>query len=85
MQQARTFKVEHKGGKLRAGPKLKSWTHQDDLKALKGKEVTLVALDRTEIFGLLLEADQFTIKILETASQSVVTYFKHTLASFRAV
>lgn len=85
MQQARTFKVEHKGRKLNAPAKPKAWTHQDDLKSLKGKEVALFILGCPEITGLLLEADQFTIKILETNSKSVVTYFKHTLTSFRAV
>ena len=65
--------------------KPKIWNHQDDLKALTGKPVPVFILNCPEVTGVLLEADQFTLKILESNSQSVVTYFKHSLTSFRAV
>ena len=65
--------------------KPKAWNHQDDLKSLKGKSVGIEMQNASEVFGVLLEADQFTLKILETNTQSVVTYFKHSLTSFRAV
>ncbi len=69
-------------------PKLgkpRPWTHQDDLKALKGKKVTLLFADDSVASGTLLDADQFTFKIFSDTAQSVVTYFKHSLAGYRAV
>lgn len=64
--------------------KPKSWTHQEDLRLLKGRRIIITTMYGDLASGPLLEADQFTIKLLCDASQSVVTYFKHGISSFRA-
>lgn len=64
--------------------KPKQWSHQDDLRALKGKRVALTLVNGNIFSGVLLEADQFTIKLLADDTKSVVTYYKHILASFSA-
>lgn len=64
--------------------KPKAWSHQDDLKALKGQRVALTLVNGNIFAGVLLDADQFTIKLLADDTQSVVTYYKHILASFAA-
>lgn len=71
---------------LRA-PKPKRWSHQDDLDALIGKRVVVVAIEGGHSFGVLLAADQFTLK-LDLEGQSLVTshyvVFKSALSSFAA-
>lgn len=64
--------------------KPKAFNHQDDLKDAVGKQVVLVTLRGTTVEGELLGADQFTIKIrrCDVESKSVLTWFKHALASY---
>lgn len=77
----RTVVVEQKG-KGFPNPKTRQWSHQDDLKALLNKKVTILFLDDTTFNGTLLAADQFTVKIeLSDASASRV-FFKSALQGF---
>lgn len=44
--------------------KPKAWSHQDDLKALVGKQVRLIVANREHaVIGKLVQADQFTLKV----------------------
>jgi hypothetical protein len=67
----------------------KAWSHQQDLAALKGKIVTLFFLDDSKVEGMLVDADQFTIKVARPAVESkparIVTFFKHALTGFEPV
>ncbi len=69
-------------------PKVKRWSHQDELDALKGRMVALLFEDEGEAEVTLIEADQFAIKVSaidDDGQQSTLIYFKHTIAGFRAV
>lgn len=62
-------------------PKLpKRWQHQDELDAHVGKDIKIVFRDETTASGILLAADQFTIKI--DCRSGPVTYFKHDMSSY---
>jgi len=69
--------------RFKGKPKAKVWSHMDDLKALKGKNVIL-DLGGYVVAGLLVEADQFTIQLINESSKSITTYFKGSMISFRA-
>lgn len=84
----RPFEVRHKGFKPRPKPKPKKWQYQDDLDLAIGSVITLNrsanrdgGLGPATIEGVLLSADQFTIKI-RTKIGSEVTHFKHALNSY---
>ena len=64
--------------------KPKAWSHQDELKAGRGKKITLTHVSGETVVGKLLEADQFTIKVLHVVGngQSALTYFKHDLCGY---
>jgi len=81
------FGVERRGNGQRTPlkpPKPRAWSHQDDLKAWKGERVSLHFADsRPGVVGKLVEADQFTIKIVsETLGAREEVYFKSALRSF---
>jgi hypothetical protein len=63
------------------------WSHQNELDTLRGRNVVL-SVAGGSVTGMLVEADQFAIKIsgefLHTGKQSTMTYFKHSIESFRA-
>ena len=67
--------------------KPKRWSHQDELTALKGTKITVcfTRLIGTSSYtqGVLLEADQFTLKIDRGPYNSPEIVFKHTIHSFR--
>lgn len=64
--------------------KAKRWSHQDELNTLKGRNVQILAFG-TWNEGLLVEADQFALKIQLTGRQSTVTYFKHAIDAYAVV
>lgn len=67
---------------LSAAPKPKRWSHQDDLDALKGKKLIIGVLDEGPKEGVLLEADQFTLKLKAVGAVSAVVYYKSALTYF---
>lgn len=80
-----TFKRERAGDRKPFKPK--PWSHQDDLRALKGKTIDIVFLGgREAIKGTLLDSDQFALKveIQVLDKQSVLTVYKHDMRYFRA-
>jgi hypothetical protein len=79
------FKTERAGDRKPFKPK--RWSHQQDLEKLKGKKVDLVYPNGEWVRGVLLEADQFTLRvdIGSENHQSVLTVFKHSLRSYSAV
>ena len=85
-QQPRVFDVSHKRRKLSMPPKQKRWSHQDQLSALVGKNVTISLLDVGDLTGKLLNADQFTIQLeLKNARDNSLfarTFFKSALTYF---
>lgn len=64
--------------------KAKRWSHQDELQAHRGKPITLIHLNAQRANGVLLEADQFTLKVRHDAgnSQSSVTYSKGNIIGY---
>lgn len=72
--------------KLSLNKKAKTWSHQDDLMALRGKPIDIYVLHSQDWrTGILVEADAFTLKISNIGdSKSVLTYYKHAIAAFRA-
>ena len=84
MRTSKSFIVENK--EQRRPFKPKPWTHQDDLKAMIGKKITLVFFSgeaRRQRDGVLEAADQFTLKLSGVdGNKSTQTYFKHALFSF---
>jgi len=74
-----TFTVERKSDRKTYKPK--AWSHQDDLKYMKGRTVDIYLTQGAVITGLLLDSDQFTLKI-EHKDKSVMTYFKSGLVAF---
>jgi hypothetical protein len=87
--QSRPIQFERRGNgnraKLGMPKKAKRWSHQDELEALKGQEVSLFFAHRVDdmdyVTGMLVNADQYTIQ-LALGSQSLVTYFKSDLRSY---
>jgi sRNA-binding regulator protein Hfq len=62
-------------------PRPKRWSHQDELDALKGKAIRIVYTNGDETKAVLIEADQFALKVqIEGEKPSVV--FKHSIAEF---
>lgn len=63
--------------------KPKAWSHDNDLTAAKGKQISLHALDSPdELVGELLDSDRFTLKVRVWNGKSALTFFKHALASY---
>lgn len=65
--------------------KPKPWSHQRELESLKGKMIYVLQNDGNGITAVLLEADQFCLKleIRNGAYTSVLTVFKHDLRSYQ--
>ncbi|AMB48238.1 hypothetical protein [Methylobacterium sp. AMS5] len=78
------FEQRSPGQRPKLTVKPPSWNHQHELKAHRGKEITLVHVDGLRTSGTLEEADQFTIKVrsIVAGSQSSVTYFKHDVCGY---
>lgn len=67
-----------------AAPEKMLWSHQQELSALKGKEVTIRMNDGSTIQGILNDADQFTLKVTQGSSMlSPVVLFKSAVTYFR--
>lgn len=69
--------------------KPRAWNHQDDLKALRGKKIIFRLREDVEnLTGVLIDADQFTLKLeyisSATGNKSTLTYFKHALEFYGA-
>lgn len=47
----------------------KRWSHQDDLTFYRSKKIILVHSDNTTTQGVLLDSDQFTLKVKLDISQ----------------
>ncbi|MCK1543282.1 hypothetical protein IVB12_15305 [Bradyrhizobium sp. 179] len=79
------FKRENASDRKQFKPK--PWSHQGDLTAAKGKTIDIFFGPSDGIRGVLLEADQFSLKleISDGTNKSVLTYFKHSIRSFRVV
>lgn len=83
------YAVERQREVIRAKPKPakpKAWSHDDELQAHKGKRLAIVDTDYQRSEAILLEADRFVLKLsfdLPDGSQSVMTVYKHALASYQ--
>ncbi len=83
-----SFKREQSGARKPFKPK--PWSHQRDLEALKGKKITFLIASSVEWqTGVLVEADQFTLKIavesiFMNGQQSLLTYFKSQFTAYAA-
>jgi hypothetical protein len=79
------FKTERAGDRKPYKPK--PWSHQNDLAAAKGKQIDVFFGAADGMRGVLLEADQFSLKLelSHENSKSVVTVFKHSIRQFRVV
>lgn len=77
----RPFVVEKKGEQKPFKPK--PWSHQSDLRAQVGKTLILW-IDGEPLHGVLVEADQFTLKMrpIGVNGKSSVTYFKHAITAY---
>lgn len=75
------FKRENSNDRTKFKPK--AWTHQDQLKSLIGKKISIVYRDDAVFTGTLLNADQFTIQI--QGPETVITVFKSALTCFTEV
>ena len=73
------FQVERRGERTKLKFKPKGWSHQDELRELKGKEIVLEFLDGSRSKSTLIDADPFTIKT------TFRTVFKHALLGYHAV
>lgn len=68
------------------GPK--RWSHQIDLRSLRGKPISVSLVSGGLVHGRLIEADQFTIKVAlnEVADgKRETTYFKHAIVGYHPV
>jgi hypothetical protein len=67
----------------------KPWSHQQDLTAAKGKRVEIDFAETVGFTGVLLEADQFSLKVEvsnpDGTYKSVLTVFKHSIRHYRVV
>jgi hypothetical protein len=69
-------------------PKPKRWSHQSELDLNIGKEITLSFINRDgDITGVLIAADQFTIKIqqkynVDKNSTQTTVFFKQAIENF---
>lgn len=73
--------------RVKTGPKPRRWSHQDELQALVGKQVNLTYTAGSNFFtreGLLVAADQFTLKIRDERGDERV-YFKSAMINFARV
>lgn len=66
--------------KSKPRPKVR-WSHQTELFGLKGREVALFFIDGAGCAGVLVDADQYTIKLNRDGKTEV--FFKSALVSFR--
>jgi len=70
-------------------PKPKAWSHDDELKAHKGRLITLFffAGELEFVTGVLVDSDRFSVKLavhLGDATQSVLTvFYKHVITSYQ--
>jgi hypothetical protein len=79
----KSFSVERRGHTGRVPFKPKAWSHQDDLREGRGKIIQLGITGREPIEGVLLEADQFTIKLQHVANpKKISVFFKSAVAGF---
>ena len=62
--------------------KVKAWSHQDELKSLIGKRITLVYTNDVEVTAELLSADAFTLRVRIDKTGVTSTIFKHYLAAY---
>ncbi|CCG43312.1 LSm family protein [Magnetospirillum molischianum] len=82
MTQRPTLTLSQKGDKPRRPFRAPVWSHQLDLKDLKGKRIKLIFSDDTIVIGTLLEADQFTLKVKYGEGDAQVVFFKSALVGF---
>jgi hypothetical protein len=71
--------------KLGMPKKEKPWSHQDDLKALIGKNIAIEFISLRGQFDtyFLVAADAYAVKIVNPKDKSVLTYFKHQIAGYK--
>lgn len=88
-----TYKAEIKRPVLvqksseRAKFKPKAWSHQHDLADLRGRKIRF-QMELGEYEGVLLEADQFAIKVRFDSGPGEArteTFFKHAIFSFTGI
>lgn len=63
----------------------KSWSHEDELQAHKGKRIIVVNGDGDDAEFTLLEADRFTLKIYHEVTQSTLTVYKHAIRGYSLI
>ncbi|RWB95515.1 hypothetical protein [Mesorhizobium sp.] len=88
MQPQRTFEFKKPNRQKLGMPPKKpaAWSHQKDLDSLKGKKVKFGLLDSSPVTAVLIEADQYTVKIAgDEQSSKPVTIFKSALTYFAEV
>jgi hypothetical protein len=82
----RPFVVERRdNGTKRTPLKPKAWNHQDELRSYRGRNVRVVFMDQDPVEGVLLEADQFTIKMHTKQHDLDMIFFKSALVGFYPV
>jgi hypothetical protein len=64
-------------------PKIKRWSHQDDLQDLVGKTIYVRFIDGEAYEGVLLNADQYVLKIQLPGVQFPVVVYKSSLTDYR--
>lgn len=81
------YSVERQREIIRTKPKPvkpKTWSHDDDLQAHKGKRIVIVTeYERSE--HTLIDADRYVLKLTFEAEsgQSTLTVYKHALVSYQ--
>jgi hypothetical protein len=74
--------IERRGPSAPRQPmKPRAWSHQDDLKAGIGRQITVMFAGGGNRTGKLIAADQFTIKLAGNG-QSALTYCKGNLLGY---
>lgn len=82
---SRQIEVHRKGDRQRfVAPKLKSWRHEDELKAAIGKSITLYGHAEWCATGTLVNTDQYTVQLaVPLHDNSIFTYYKSALLGYR--
>ncbi|SER29448.1 hypothetical protein SAMN05216548_114131 [Faunimonas pinastri] len=79
----RPIEIARKGERQPFKPKL--WSHQQQLRELRGRKIVVLFRDGTQVTGELLEADQYALllRIREDKSVLTLTLFKHDIQGYR--
>lgn len=79
------YKPPYKSPSRPARPKVARWSHQRELEGMKGHKIRIHLPDEGWVGGVLVEADQFTIKMQFDPEMTPVIYFKSAIDAFQRV